>query len=106
MADGAAEFSGVIEVDCIHRTNRASTNVFGRDANLQSGQRKNGKLGAGVAAVEVFAGVSFGIAASLCLFESFAERNASSFDTAENVIASAVQDAGNAMQSISAKPGA
>ena len=103
MADGAAQFCGVIEVDRIDGANGAGANVSGRNADLQAGQRKDGKFGAGVAAVEVFARVRFGIAAGLRFFESLAEGNARGFDAAKDVVASAVQNAGNAVESISAK---
>ena len=78
----------------------------GRNADVQPGQREDRKLGAGIAAVEIFAGVGFGIAACLRLFESFAEGNASGLNAAENVVAGAVQNAGDAVQAISAEPGA
>ena len=71
---------------------------------MQSGQRQNGKFSAGIAAIQVFAGVGFRIAAGLRFFKSLAEGNARSFNAAENVVAGAVQDACNAVQSVSAKP--
>jgi len=57
LADRAAQFSGVIKINGVDGANGASANVGGRDANEQTSQRENGKFGASVSAVEVFAGI-------------------------------------------------
>ena len=76
---------------------------FGRNADVQTRQCEDGKFGAGIAAVEIFAGVGFGVAARLRLFESFAEGNATGLNAAENIVAGAVENAGDAVQAISAE---
>src|SRR6202011_4976763 len=70
-----------------------------------SGQGENCQFGASVAAIEVLGGIRFSVATGLRLFEGLAERNPGSFDSAENVVASTIQDAGNAVQPVSAQPG-
>ena len=71
---------------------------------LQSRERENSELGASVAAVEILRGVSLGKASGLGFFQGFAERDAGALDAAENVVARAVQNAGNPVQAIAAKP--
>jgi len=69
---------------------------------VQACQREDGKFCAGIGAVEILAGVGFGIAAGLRFLQSLAERYAIRLNAAENVVAGAVQNAGNAVQAISA----
>src|SRR5439155_26593092 len=64
---------------------------------------QNGELGAGVAAIEIFRGVGLGVSTGLCFFERFAERNARILDAAKYVVAGAVENSCDAMQSISAE---
>ena len=88
LTDGAAQLGGVIEIDRIDGANGAGANVFRRNAYVQTRQRENGKFRAGIAAVEILAGVGFGIAAGLrFLQEPSLERYAIGFNArvAENV---------------------
>ena len=49
---------------------------------MQSGEREDGELGAGIAAVEILGGIGFGIAAGLRLLERLAEGNPGVLDAA------------------------
>ena len=73
---------------------------------MQSRQRQNGQLGAGIAAVEIFGGVGLGISAGLRFFQRLAERNPGVLDAAQNVVAGSIQNSGNAVQAVSAQAGA
>src|ERR1700690_3171446 len=73
---------------------------------MQSSQGKNGKFGAGIAAVQIFGGVGFGVPARLGLFQCLAERDSRILDPAQNVVAGSIQNPGNAMQSVAAQSGA
>src|SRR5580658_2620602 len=100
LANGAAEIGGVIEVDGVDGPNGAGANRFRRDPGVQSGERENCKLGASVAAIEVFGGVGFSVSAGLSFFERLAKRNAGIFDAAQNVVAGAVENSRDAVQAI------
>ena len=74
LADRAAEFCGIIEIDRVDGANRARANGFRRDPRMQSRQRKNRQLGACIAAIQIFRGVCFGVSSRLCFFQRLTER--------------------------------
>ena len=61
--------------------------------NAQCGAGQDGELGAGVEAVNVFRGVGFGESEFLRFLQGVGKRNSGAFDSGQDVIAGAVENA-------------
>ena len=99
LADGAVEVVRVDEVDGIDGGDGAAGDRFDIDAGAERDAGEDDQLGAGVVAVDVFAGIGFGVAELLRVVENVGE-GCAGFHAAENVVAGAVEngfDAGDAI---------
>ncbi len=65
----------------------------GFTAHAQRGAGQDGELGAGVEAVNVFGGIGFGETELLRFFQRVGKRNSGAFDSGQDVIAGAVENA-------------
>ena len=92
-ADGVAELVRVLEVEGREAADAFGVDVGWRDLFAKSEGGQKGAFGAGVEAVEVGAGVGFGIAEALGFGENGFEGGAVAFDFGEDVVAGSVEDA-------------
>ena len=85
---------GVVE---IHRLEGARWSArkcrSGFTEHAQSGAGQDGELGAGVEAVNVFGGIGFGETKLLRFFQRVGKRNSRAFDSRQDVVAGAVENA-------------
>ena len=100
LADGAAELVGVDEIDGADGADGVAGDCIRLHDGAQADAGENDQLGAGVVAIHIVGGVGFGKAGLLRPGEGFGKRDAFALQLGEDVVAGAVEDAADLVETI------